>query len=509
MRTAAAVVLCSHWKCGRVLRRWRSSASCTALCVPKFLTSPARVLCLCPKDSTVSPEPSLPKILETRHKPLLKTPKGMNDVEPWNVALRQRILSTIIACFERHGGQRMDTSTLERRDVLTERYGDESKLMYHLEDQGGERLSLRYDLTVPFARYLAMYNPGRLRRYQLGAVYRREQPSASNARLRQFMQADFDIAGNFTPMGPEAECVRIMHEIFSELSLGDFVIKISDRRLLQAIVALYGQPSNTHCGVCATIDKLQKNGWPAVKEELVQRHGMPSDSADRLGEMIIQKGGEEVLQKLIVDPNLQGEKAQKSIHDLQLLFSYLRILGVSNKVKLDLSLARGVDYYTGVVFEAEISDSRDKVGSVAGGGRYDDLVAELHPKGKQYPCVGLSIGVDRLVMLAAQVEPVMLQKSITEVVVASAEKGFLEERMHLLAHLWDSGIKAEMMWDKDPSLLRQLQWCEKHGVPLVVIIGSREQATGVVGLRNIALRHQEDVPLVDIVAEVKKRLQQT
>uniref|UniRef100_A0A8C4NEC4 histidine--tRNA ligase n=1 Tax=Eptatretus burgeri TaxID=7764 RepID=A0A8C4NEC4_EPTBU len=363
--------------------------------------------------------------------------------------------------------------------------------------------------NVPFARYLAMCNPGRLRRYQLGAVYRREQPSASNARLRQFMQADFDIAGHFTPMGPEAECVRVMHEIFSELALGDFVIKVSDRRLLQAIVALYGQHSHTYFGVFAAIDKLQKNGWSAVKDELVQKHGMTGYSADKLGEIIIQKGGEELLQKLIVHPNLQGEKAQKSIHDLQLLFSYLRILGVSNKVQLDLSLARGVDYYTGVVFEAEISGSRDKVGSVAGGGRYDNLVADLHPKGKEYPCVGLSIGVDRLVILAAQAEPVMLQKGVTEVVVASAQKGFLEERMRLLAHLWDSGIKAEMMWDKDPSLLQQLQWCEKHGVPLAAIIGSREQATGVVGLRNIALRHQEDVPFVDIVAAVKKTLQQT
>lgn len=157
----------------------------------------------------------------------LKTPKGMRDFEPKQMAVREQVFKTITNVFKRHGGLAIDTPVCERKDVLTGKYGEDSKLIYDLQDQGGELLSLRYDLTVPFARYLAQNKINNMKRYHIAKVYRRDNPSVTKGRFREFYQCDFDIAGKFDPMIPDVECLRIIYEILTELDLNSFLIKVN------------------------------------------------------------------------------------------------------------------------------------------------------------------------------------------------------------------------------------------------------------------------------------------
>lgn len=157
---------------------------------------------------------------------IIKTPKGTRDFSPQQMVVREKILDVVVSCFKRHGAQGLDTPAFELKEMLTENYGENSGLIYDLKDQGGELLSLRYDLTVPFARYLAMNKLKKMKRYHVGKVWRRESPTIVQGRYREFCQCDFDIAGQFDPMIPDAECLKIICEILSGLQLGNFLIKV-------------------------------------------------------------------------------------------------------------------------------------------------------------------------------------------------------------------------------------------------------------------------------------------
>jgi len=189
---------------------------------------------------------------------IIKTPKGTRDLSPQQMVVREKILDMVVGCFKRHGAKRLDTPAFELKEMLTEKYGEDSGLIYDLKDQGGELLSLRYDLTVPFARYLAMNKVKKMKRYQVGKVWRRESPTIVQGRYREFCQCDFDIAGQFDPMIPDAECLKIMCEILSGLQLGDFLIKVNDRRILDGLLAVCGVPESKFHGICSSIDKLDK-----------------------------------------------------------------------------------------------------------------------------------------------------------------------------------------------------------------------------------------------------------
>uniref|UniRef100_A0A672MXD7 histidine--tRNA ligase n=1 Tax=Sinocyclocheilus grahami TaxID=75366 RepID=A0A672MXD7_SINGR len=361
---------------------------------------------------------------EGKHVFVLKTAKGTRDYNPKQMAIREKVFNIIISCFKRHGAETIDTPVFELKETLTGKYGEDSKLIYDLKDQGGELLSLRYDLTVPFARYLAMNKITNIKRYHIAKVYRRDNPAMTRGRYREFYQCDFDIAGQYDAMIPDAECLKIVYEILNELDLGDFRIKVG-------------------------------------------------------------------------------------------LFS----------VVFDLSLARGLDYYTGVIYEAILSqtipalvstpaeqngadEAGVSVGSVAGGGRYDGLVGMFDPKGRKVPCVGVSIGIERIFSIMEQKAEASSEKvrtTETQVLVASAQKNLLEERLKLTNALWNEGIKAEVLYKKNPKLLSQLQHCEETGIPLVAILGEQELKDGVVKLRNVVSREEVDVPRADLVDEIKKR----
>ncbi|XP_016161033.1 PREDICTED: histidine--tRNA ligase, cytoplasmic-like isoform X2 [Ficedula albicollis] len=339
--------------------------------------------------------------------------------------------------------------------------------------------SLTPRAQVPFARYLAMNKITSMKRYHVAKVYRRDNPATTRGRYREFYQCDFDIAGQFDPMIPDAECLKIVHEILSDLQLGDFVIKVNDRRILNGVFAVCGVPESKFIPACSIVDKLDKMPWEEVRSEMVGERGVSPEAADRIGEYVQLHGGLDLIERLLQDPKLsQNKLAKEGLGDMKLLFEYLTLFGITGKISFDLSLARGLDYYTGVIFEAVLlqqdNEHREEpvgVGSVAGGGRYDGLVGMFDPKGRKVPCVGVSIGIERIFSI-------------------------LEQR-----------LEAEMLYKKDPKLLKQLQYCEDTGIPLAAIVGEQELADGVVKLRDVATRQEVDIPREKLIDEIRRRLE--
>ncbi|PNJ59330.1 HARS isoform 2 [Pongo abelii] len=327
---------------------------------------------------------------------------------------------------------------------------------------------------------------------------------------------DFDIAGNFDPMIPDAECLKIMCEILSSLQIGDFLVKVNDRRILDGMFAICGVSDSKFRTICSSVDKLDKVSWEEVKNEMVGEKGLAPEVADRIGDYVQQHGGVSLVEQLLQDPKLsQSKQALEGLGDLKLLFEYLTLFGIDDKISFDLSLARGLDYYTGVIYEAVLLQTPAQageeplgVGSVAAGGRYDGLVGMFDPKGRKVPCVGLSIGVERIFSIVEQRLEALEEKvrtTETQVLVASAQKKLLEERLKLVSELWDAGIKAELLYKKNPKLLNQLQYCEEAGIPLVAIIGEQELKDGVIKLRSVTSREEVDVRREDLVEEIKRR----
>ncbi|KAH9908914.1 hypothetical protein F4778DRAFT_204033 [Xylariomycetidae sp. FL2044] len=487
----------------------------------------------------------------------LKTPKGTKDWEGKDMVIRDKIFNTITEIFKRHGGVTIDTPVFELREILAGKYGEDSKLIYDLADQGGEICSLRYDLTVPFARWLAMNKDVQnIKRYHIAKVYRRDQPAMTKGRMREFYQCDFDIAGTYDAMLPDAEIIRIVTEIFNALGWqGTYTVKLNHRKILDGIFQVCGVPNDKIRTISSAVDKLDKLPWAEVRKEMTEEKGLDGEVADRIGEWVVLKGQKDLLEKLKSDEKLSANESMKQgMADLELMFTYLEYFNALDAVSFDLSLARGLDYYTGVIYEvvtegsapsttpaaAEVvpppkkkkdksttdpdedrsSDPSIGVGSVAAGGRYDNLVGMFSGK-TQIPCVGISFGVDRIfsitkARMAADKSAEQVRSNEVDVyVMAFGGKGFtglLKERMSVCASLWEAGIKAEYNYKIKPRLPNQFKAAEVNGVPFAVVLGEEELAQGKVKIKEMGLRdgHPEKegvlVNLSELVQEVKQRL---
>ncbi|KAJ2907062.1 histidyl-tRNA synthetase-like protein [Zalerion maritima] len=485
----------------------------------------------------------------------LKTPKGTKDWDGKDMVIRDKIFSTITEVFKRHGGVTIDTPVFELKEVLTGKYGEDSKLIYDLADQGGELCSLRYDLTVPFARYLAMNRDiQNIRRYHIAKVYRRDQPAMTKGRMREFYQCDFDIAGSYDAMIPDAEIIKVATQIFDKLGWkGTYTIKLNHRKILDGIFQVCGVPEDKIRTISSAVDKLDKLPWADVRKEMTLEKGLAEDVADRIGEWVVLKGKKDLLVKLRADEKLAANESMKQgMDDMELLLRYLEKWKALDSVSFDLSLARGLDYYTGVIYEivtegsapatiegepapkqkkkkkgpkGEDDDRSDDpsvgVGSVAAGGRYDNLVGMFSGKG-QIPCVGISFGVDRIfsitkARMAADKSHEQVRNTEVDVfVMAFGGKGFtglLEERMEVVDMLWDSEIKSEISYKVKPKLPQQFKQAEVNKVPFAVILGEDELAERKVKIKEMGLLEghpEKDGVLVlidDLVKELKKRLQ--
>ena len=324
-----------------------------------------------------------------------KIAKGARDFTPEQMKIREQVFATIRRVFKRHGAVEIDTPVFELKEVLTGKYGEDSKLIYDLADQGGELLSLRYDLTVPFARFLAMNSVGNIKRFHIAKVYRRDNPQLTKViaelffryydimiialyhnkylkgRYREFYQCDFDVAGVYTKMVPDAEVITVAKEILSDLPIGSFMIKLNHRKLLDAIFDICGVPTEKFRTICSAVDKLDKMSWEDVKSEMVNEKGLAVEAADKIGKYVLLNGQPIVLLNQLFESKTFGDHvdALSALEDLKILFTYLESMNSIGHVSFDLSLARGLDYYTGVIYEVILTDGISQMGSIAAGGR--------------------------------------------------------------------------------------------------------------------------------------------
>ncbi|KAI8090763.1 histidyl-tRNA synthetase [Thamnidium elegans] len=475
----------------------------------------------------------------------LKTAKGTKDYNDKDMAIREKVFNTITKVFKKHGAVTIDTPVFELKEILAGKYGEDSKLIYDLADQGGEECSLRYDLTVPFARFLAMNGKEypNIKRYQIAKVYRRDQPAMTKGRMREFYQCDFDIAGTYDSMIPDSEILRILCEALTNLDVGKYTVKINHRKILDGIFEVCGVPEDNIRPISSAVDKLDKLPWADVKKEMVEEKGLAPDVADKIGEYVKHKGGRDLLEMLLKDQVLMGNaNAATGLAEMGTLFDYLEIFEVMDKMSFDLSLARGLDYYTGIIYEAvteksappklaegivnkkkqgtdELDESTVGVGSIAAGGRYDNLVGMFSGKNKkgvpnlQIPCVGVSIGVERVFsILMAKQKTEEIKSNETEVYVISVGDGLLKERMQIAKELWDAGIKATYMFKNKPRLDKQFDACEKDMIPFAVFIGKDELERGEVRVKDMRSKDESQkggvtIKHADMIKELKSRLE--
>lgn len=473
---------------------------------------------------------------------LLKTPKGTKDWADKDMVLREEIFSTVSSVFKRHGGVTIDTPVFELREFLTGKYGEDSKLIYNLEDQGGELTSLRYDLTVPFARFVATNNISNIKRYHIAKVYRRDQPAMTKGRMREFYQCDFDVAGAYDSMIPDAEVLAVTCEGLTGLGIHDFKIKVNHRKILDGIFQACGVKEEDVRKISSAVDKLDKLPWEAVKKEMTVEKGQLAEVADKIGEFVKVSGTlKETLDYLRSATLLkESESAQQGIKDMESLVEYAEAFSIDSHLSFDLSLARGLDYYTGMIFEAvtagsappsnaeelkkhaeskEVEDASEYVGigSVAAGGRYDNLVG-MFSNGKTVPCVGTSFGVERLfsiVKARSAKDWDKLSPTHTDVFVMAfgggeGWNGFLKERMTISKALWSAGINAEYVYKAKANPRKQFEAAEKSGAKIAVILGKEEYPSGKVRVKVLGRGDDStDGDLVDVdkfVDLVKKQL---
>jgi histidyl-tRNA synthetase len=429
--------------------------------------------------------------------------RGMRDFTPRQMLLRQRVMEVLRQVFERYGYDPIDTPLLEYYEVLSGKYGEEGeKLLYRFVDQGGREVGLRYDLTVPLARYVAVHRAELtfpFKRYHIGPVFRAERPQ--RGRFRQFWQCDVDVVGTRSMMA-DAEVLSVWIDALGALRIPNAVIHVNHRQLLEALVRAAGVAPSLALGVFRAIDKLAKIGLVGVREELL-RIGVEAPAAERVLAAIALRGEPESIIPQLRVMFAGDEAAERAVSELAELFRYLEWFGVRpGSAIVDLSLARGLDYYTGPVAEAIVSEPA--IGSLGGAGRYDHLIGLF--LGEEIPATGASLGLERLVEVVDEYGLLPTPASVTEVLVVSVEADHRAQALRIARELRQAGLDTEVYLGERIDLRRQLQYADRKGVPVAVIIGPDEIANDMVTVRDLRTGEQVRVPRAELVAAVRKPL---
>ena len=440
------------------------------------------------------------------NKELVKVVKGAREFIPEQMIIRRKAFDLITGVFKKHGAVEIDTPIFELKETLMGKYGEDSKLIYDLNDQGGELLSLRYDLTVPFARYMAVHHLNSLKRYHIGKVYRRDNPQMTKGRFREFFQCDFDIAGgNYGTMIPDAEIIKIVVEILVQLPIGNFNIKINHRVLLDAYIQISGIKEDKFKSVCSSIDKLDKEKWEDVKNELVNVKGVTEEQADNLYKFVILKDKPKVLLEKLMNMKelMENEKGKKALDEMSILIDYLQIMEIDKYCTFDLSLARGLDYYTGLIYETVLTDT-DEVGSISGGGRFDNLIGIF--SGKQIPAVGVSIGIERIFNILEKhyKDDDTIRSNYTEVLVCAAGKNMTKERFKIANELWKNEIKAEILYNENPRMDKQMDYAINNKIPFLLFIGENELKENKIKIKCLSNFEEITVEREKMIEEINK-----
>jgi len=416
--------------------------------------------------------------------------KGFRDYMPANMLPKQRMLNQIAETFESYGFSPLQTPALEYSECLLGKYGDEGdKLLYRFRDNGDRDVSMRYDLTVPLARVIGMN--GQLtkpfKRYQIAPVWRAEKPG--RGRFREFMQCDIDIVGVADLMA-DAECLAVGCSVLEKLNVGDFVIRINNRKLLTAMLARFGIEEGAHAlGVLRTIDKLPKIGEAKVRTLLTTENGLNTNAADGIFEFL-------ALSPEAVSGWFEGDPIGESgAHELNEVLAMAAELGVSDRVEVDLSIARGLDYYTGTIYETFLK-ADESLGSVMSGGRYNGLLSMFG--GAETPAVGISIGVDRLFYGLMELGIIEAKSSPSDLLVGVFSEAERALSYKVATMLRTAGINAEI-YPGSPRMKKQLQYAHRQGIPYVVLVGKSEFERNEVIVKTMETGDQENISLDAII----------
>jgi len=413
-------------------------------------------------------------------------PKGTRDFLPEQMQNRRYVIDIIRGIFESYGFASIETPAFERIETLTGKYsGDTDKLMFRIHKRGrhakpGEcDLALRYDLTVPLARVMAMHPEIRLpfKRYQIQPVWRADRPQ--KGRFREFYQCDIDILGTQSSQA-DAECVAIVSECLSALGFREYTIRINDRRILSDFAAAAGaRTPQDELSVLIAIDKLDKIGREKVADEIRER-GFEPEALEPLWSIVEQGGSTEDRLNSLVP--LLTERGQKGVEDLRALLNGLDAMGVaSNRIEVDPSLARGADYYTGPVFEAVVEEPA--IGTLAGGGRYDDLIGTL--SGRSVPAVGVSLGLERLLVVMEELGMLPKHSAPAELLVTVFDEERQQASTRFAHTLRVAGIRTELYLGES-RLKSQFKYANARGFRWLAVIGPEEDQDGTVSLKNLS-----------------------
>ena len=416
---------------------------------------------------------------------------------PEDMARRQYIFSTIRRVFERFGFRPLETPAFESWELLGAKGGGGDAMkdeVYVFKDKGGRELGLRFDLTVPTARVVAS-NPQLawpFKRYQTGRVWRYDNPQAG--RFREFWQSDVDVFGSAS-MAAEAECIAALAACLKELGFEDFEVRLNNRKILNGMVEAAGMDKKQAPSALRSLDKLEKIGEGEVLRELIES-GKGIDESRRLLRLTKLGGGAEALNK--AKKMLKGiREAEEGIAELEEILRLSAGYGTSKAIRIDFSLVRGLDYYTGPIYE--IADSESKIGSVGGGGRYDRLV-ELYG-GRPTPATGGSLGVERIyeIMLAeGMLDSVPTAKARIFVAAVGDDKKTAKAAISISQKLRSAGIPAET--DLMARKLGQcLEYANKMGIHYVLVVGEKELASGRLTLRDMRDGKQRSMELAQVL----------
>ena len=414
--------------------------------------------------------------------------KGFKDYLPEEMIPRQEMIFKVIKVFESYGYSPLETPALEYAETLLGKYGDESeKQLYRFKDNGGRDVGMRFDLTVPLARVVAMYQnkiPLPFKRYQIQPVYRAEKPQ--KGRFREFYQCDVDCVGSDS-MKADAEYIMIARDLMKELGVKDYVVKINNRKILNGFFEYAGVKPKQVRDVFVAIDKLDKIGEAGVSKELKQV-GLNTDQVKKIMEFakVTGKNIEIIssLEKLISNT----KDGKQGVLELTQVVDYVKAVGISEKeCQIDLSLARGLEYYTGTVFETVIKGA-EKIGSVIGGGRYDELVGMF--LGKPVPAVGYSVGLDRLFIALKELKLIKTDRNTPAQVLVTVFDGSTAPKAFSIAkQIRDKGVNVEL-YTGDGDLGKQFKYADKMGIPYAVVIGPDEIRDRKVTVKNLKKKTQ-------------------
>jgi histidyl-tRNA synthetase len=431
-----------------------------------------------------------------------KPASGMRDFLPEDVRRREYVIGVIKSTYERYGFEPLETPSVENIETLLGKYGEEgNKLIFKIlkrgehEASGQADLALRYDLTVPLARVVAQYQdklPRLFKRYQIQPVWRADRPG--RGRFREFYQCDVDALGSTSPV-VEAEVCAAVSDALTELGFNDFVIKLNHRQLLTSMLNAAGVPEPLHGSALVAVDKLDKIGREGVLKEMDAR-GVAADAATRLLSSIGQTDF-----STFDGFDAAGAAAFDNLQQIRQLADATR---AGSRIQIDLSLARGLSYYTGAVMEISVADL---AGSIGGGGRYDNLVGMF--LGQHIPACGFSLGLERIlvVMTERNMFPASLPLSPADVMIATFDAAGLREAMRISGRLREQGLRVLVYPDAD-KIGKQIKYADSRQIPFVALLGENELRDGTLTVKNLATQAQETRPLAEAGAAIFEALRQ-